>query len=317
MAAPPTGRFKLDAAAFWTGQKVVLTQTGADYGDTGRGDSDATLSRKVSWGDGSSSTLARGATGHTKQYTRAGKFKVTVTITDRARNSFTTPARWVTVTVPGKVSLSKKTVYQGQLFAVKFAAVPAGTKSVAINWGDGWVSSHPGRNGAIPGRILYWKGDEGGRKLAGNYPIKVAFYNKLGASSYRTAGTVKVLADKWKPVVKITKPAKANRIGSWKTVKGTVSDKGAGVWSVFVGLVRVTSSGKAYCSTPKNKWKRYTSEDEFYRFCLGTRVAVSKGKWSYRTPAGLGKGELYVHAWSYDRANSRTNTSKAAKLTRS
>ena len=314
----PTGTFKLNAGAFWTGQKVVLTQNAADYGDKGPGDSDATLGRKISWGDGSTTTLAAGAKGAAKQYGRAGRFKVTVTIRDRAGNTFTTPARTVSVTVPGKVSLTKKSIYQGQSFGIKFAGVPAGTKTIGVNWGDGWVSGHrtPIRKGVITGTILYKK--DTSQKLSGNFPIKVAFYNKLGASSYRTVGTIKVLKDTKKPVVKVTKPANANRIKSWRTVRGTVSDKGAGVRVVYVLVDRYNpKTDKAYCLTPNRKWKRYTTEQQFIDGCKGTPVAVKNGKWSFKVPSGLTKGFVGVNAWAYDWADNRKNTYREAKLTRS
>ena len=310
----PTGTFKLNAGAFWTGQKLVLTQTAADYGDKGPGDTDATLRRKVSWGDGYTSTLAPGATSIAKQYSKAGTFKVTVTITDRAGNAFTTPAKSVKVTVPGKAALTKKTVYQGVDFGVKVTGVPAGTKSIGINWGDGYQIGYKPKNGTITSYILYKKGTS--QKLAGNFPIKIAFYNKLGASSYRTVGTVKVLKDSWKPVMTVTKPAKSNKVSSWKTVRGTVTDKGSGTPYVWVTVGRFTLSGSSYCLTPAKKWKKFTTDQQYMDYCgiKGIRLKVTKGKWSLALPKGLGKGAIRVDSWTWDYADNYQAKIRVASL---
>ncbi|MEU4562037.1 hypothetical protein AB0F72_26940 [Actinoplanes sp. NPDC023936] len=310
----PAGAFRLNTGALWIGQKVVFGQNPNEYGDNV--DADASITRKISWGDGTTTTLAAGATSFTKQYTKAGRFNVTETLTDRSGNSFTTAAKAVSVTVPGKYSLSKYTVYQGALFNVKLSSIPAGTTKMKLDWGDGWVQDLSGKNQTQRGLILYRKNTNS--KISGKVTLKVQLFNKYGATSWINVGTTNVLKDSWKPKVTVTKPKKANRISSWKTVKGTVSDKGSGVRFVGVTVVRITTSGKYYCLTPKKKWKRYTTEAQLLKHCAnGKNVAkVSKGKWSLKVPAGVTKGKIVVLPWVYDYANNYKDTYREAKLTR-
>ncbi|MFF0375102.1 hypothetical protein [Actinoplanes missouriensis] len=310
----PSGSFRLNTGALWIGQKVVFSQNANEYGDDV--DADTSITRKISWGDGTTTTLAAGATGYTKQYTRAGRFNVTETLTDRSGNSFTTAAKTVGVTVPGKYSLSRYTVYQGVPFYVKLNSIPAGTTKIKLNWGDGWVDDLSGKNQTLRGSILYRKNTSS--KISGKVTLKVQLFNKYGATSWINVGTTNVLKDGWKPKVTVTKPKNANRISSWKTVKGTVSDKGSGVRFVGVTVVRITTSGKYYCLTPKKKWKRYTTEAQLLKHCAnGKNVAkVSKGKWSLKVPAGVTKGKIVVLPWVYDYANNYKDTYREAKLTR-
>ncbi|MEU8237034.1 hypothetical protein AB0C07_02175 [Actinoplanes missouriensis] len=310
----PSGSFRLNTGALWIGQKVVFSQNANEYGDNV--DADTSITRKISWGDGTTTTLAAGATGYTKQYTRAGRFNVTETLTDRSGNSFTTAAKTVGVTVPGKYSLSRYTVYQGVPFYVKLNSIPAGTTKIKLNWGDGWVDDLSGKNQTLRGSILYRKNTSS--KISGKVTLKVQLFNKYGATSWINVGTTNVLKDGWKPKITVTKPKNANRISSWKTVKGTVSDKGSGVRFVGVTVVRITTSGKYYCLTPKKKWKRYTTEAQLLKHCAnGNNVAkVSKGKWSLKVPAGVTKGKIVVLPWVYDYANNYKDTYREAKLTR-
>ncbi|WP_229068017.1 hypothetical protein [Actinoplanes sp. DH11] len=310
----PKGSFRLSATSLWIGQKVTLGQNANEYSDNV--DPDAYLTRKISWGDGTTTTLAANATFATKQYARTGRFTVTETITDRSGNSFTTAGRAVTLTSPGKFSLSRYTVYQGAPFTVNFAGIPAGTTKIRLDWGDGWLSDHAASEKSVRGLILYRKNTSS--KISGKVTLRAQLFNKYGPTSWLKVGTTNVLKDKWKPKLTITKPKNPNRISSWKTVRGTISDKGAGVRFVGVTVVRVTTSGKYYCLTPKKKWKRYTTEEQLFKYCeTGKNAAkVSKGKWSLKVPAGITKGRIVVLPWAYDRADNYADTYRGFKITR-
>jgi hypothetical protein len=306
----PVGSFELNAKALWIGQAVSLTQ-GAVSDDTSTPDE---ISRVVTWGDGTSSTLAAGTAKYPHTYAKNGTFTVTVTFQDAAGNSSVTSSA-VTVTTPGKVKLSKTSLWNGERFSVTFSSVPAGTTKIALNWGDGYISDHAGKNQSVRG--LYYTRKNGGL-VTGDVTLYATYTNKLGASSAIRIGKVTVKKDKAKPVVKIKKPSSPNRLKSWKTVKGTVSDKGATSPYVYVWATRVTGS-KAYCYTAKKTWKRYYDSAGYDKYCSYSpvEVRISGGKWSMKLP-GLKKGTLYIDARAWDWANNASKWAHAkAKITRS
>ncbi|GAA0417791.1 hypothetical protein Aca07nite_07070 [Actinoplanes capillaceus] len=324
----PTGTFVLDYTSVWTGQKIKFIQESWDYSDPG--DAQDNLKRVVSWGDGTSTVLNSSTYTATKSYTRSGSFKVTVTITDPAGNTSAIPARTVAVTVPaGKVALDRKSVYQGTFFNLNVSKIPAGATGFLIDWSDGWVSSHRATTGSRTGQILYqWKWDAAkkkyvlasGTRISGVRTLKIAWGNGKGYGAWQTIGSINVLKDKWKPTVTIKKPSSTNRASSWKTITGTVGDKGSGVRHLGVTAVRITASGKGYCLTPARKWKRYYSESQLIKYCYatGVKVKIKNGKWSLKLPAGLGKNQaIGVDAWVYDYADYFRQTYRTARITRS
>ncbi|BEL11283.1 hypothetical protein Q0Z83_094740 [Actinoplanes sichuanensis] len=324
----PTGSFRINYTSVWTGQRVVIGQKTTEFKD--EGDDQATLKRVVTWGDGTSTVLSPTAETATKQYNRAGNFKVTVTITDPAGNVSAIPAKTVAVTIPaGQITLNKKAVYQGALFNVKINKVPAGAKTYRIDWADGSFSEHKASQRSMSGYIhYYWKWDaaqgtwvrNGKGRISGVRALKVSWGNDKGYAYFQTAAKINIVKDVTRPGLTIKKPSSTNRASSWKTIKGTVSDKQSGLRHVGVTAYRVTSTGKAYCLTPARKWKRYYTEADVQKYCTytGVKVKVVNGKWSLTLPAGLGKNQFFqVSAWAYDWADNYRGTSRTAKITRS
>lgn len=306
---PPVGAFSLNSAALWTGQSVSLTQ-GTVTDDT---TAPELVTRVADWGDGSApTTLAAGTAKYTHKYATNGTFTVKVTYQDAAGNSSEVTSA-VAVTTPGKVKLSKTSVWNGERFQVIFSSVPSGTTKIALDWGDGYVSTHAGKNQSITGLIYHRKN---GGLITGAVALKATYTNKFGASSAIPIGKVTVKKDKAKPVVKIKKPGSANRLKSWKTVKGTLTDKGAVAPYVYVWATRITGN-KAYCFTAKKKWKRYYGNAGYKKHCSAVEVKISKGKWSMKLPS-LKKGTLYVDARAWDWADNVSKwASVKAKITRS
>nr|GID85851.1 hypothetical protein Ade03nite_47750 [Actinoplanes derwentensis] len=324
---PTKANFKLNYTAVWLGQVVTFTQTAADLADPT--DATAKLSRVVNWGDGTTTPLAASTTTVRKTYSRKGSFKVVVTVTDPAGNRLVTPAKTVAVTTAtGTVTLSKKTVYHGQPFTITTKKIPAGATYFRIDWSDGWASLHKAKNGAaITGRVLYqWKWDAAqgeyvrvGGKIAGKRAIKISWYNAKGYSVNQGVGTLNVLKDSSRPALTITKPSAANKASSWKTIKGTASDKGSGVSYVYMTVQRATSTGKYYCLTKAKKWKRVYSDTDVWNYCYsaGVPAKIVKGKWSVTIPAGITKNQMIlVDAWVYDNADLYRDKSREATITR-
>ncbi|MEV4274254.1 PKD domain-containing protein [Actinoplanes xinjiangensis] len=324
----PTGSFRLDYSSVWTGQKITVGQKSTEFSDPV--DDRSTLKRVVNWGDGTSTVLSPTTESAAKAYNRAGNFKVTVTITDPAGNVSAIPTKTVAVTVPaGHAALSRKSVYQGALFNVNIKKVPAGATKYRIDWSDGYVSYHNPTTKSVTGRVLYqWKWDAAKKKyvtvgkgrLSGVRAVKISWLNGKGYSAFQTFGLLNVVKDNWNPNLTIKKPSSPSRASSWKTITGTVSDKGSGLRHVGVTAFRVTSTGKAYCLTAARKWKRYYTDADVTKYCYvtGVKVKVVKGKWTLKLPAGLGKNQFFaVEAWSYDRADNYRGTYRTAKITRS
>jgi hypothetical protein len=324
----PTGSFRINYTSVWAGQQITIGQGPTEFSDPV--DAQDTLKRVVSWGDGTSTVLSPTTYAAAKAYSRAGNFQVTVTVTDPAGNVSAIPARTVAVTVPaGKVGLSRTSVYQGGLFRVNVSKVPAGATKYRIDWSDGWTSYHNATTKSVPGRLLYqyrWDATQkryvqvGTGRLSGVRAIKVSWGNAKGYSAYQTVGRINVVKDSWRPSLTIKKPSSPSRASSWKTITGTVSDKGSGLRHIGVTAFRVTSTGKTYCLTPARKWKRYYSDADVNKYCYatGVKVKVVKGKWTLKLPAGLGKNQFFaVEAWSYDWADNFRSTYRTAKITRS
>ncbi|SDT76261.1 PKD domain-containing protein [Actinoplanes derwentensis] len=308
---PPTGTFRLNATGLWLGQQVRFEQRAGEF-------STDTVSRVINWGDGSTTPLPAGTTAATKQYGRVGSYPVTVVLTDRAGNRSSITAKTVRVTTPaGKWALSRTKVYQGVPFSVNVPAVPSGATRILIDWSNGKTVQYTARKGAFTNDILYKPGTS--TRISGTQTVRISFGNANGWSAYQGVGRINVLADRTRPSLTITKPSAPSRIASWKTVRGTVADKGSGAPYVWLTVARSTSAGRFYCLTPARKWKRYTTDAQFWDYCAkdGVRVTASKGKWSMKVPAGATKGQFLVYAWTYDWADNLTQKSRQAALTRS
>ncbi|WP_157410706.1 PKD domain-containing protein [Actinoplanes rectilineatus] len=318
-AKPTGGAFKLSVTSLWIGQKTVFTQKLTDFADTVSPDSQ--IVRKVYWGDGTSSTLGAASTTWNKVYTKNGTFKVYETLTDKAGNTLTTPAKTVKVVTPqGKLSLTKTKAYQGQLFGVKIGAIPAGTKGIYINWGDGTEDKLSSvKKQTVNGYILYKNGKYGNAKLTGKKDVKVSFANANGRSSLIKAGSINILKDGVKPAVTVKKPSSANRLKSWKTLTGTASDKASGAVWVSIDVQFVTTGGAYYClNSSTKKFKRIYDDYDYEAYCGAVVVPVKSGKWSYKLPSGLKKGQIWASARSWDRADNASKwKSVSAKITKS
>ncbi|WP_246608274.1 PKD domain-containing protein, partial [Paractinoplanes toevensis] len=227
------------------------------------------------WGDGTSSTLPATWTAITKQYAKAGKFTVTLTLTDAAGNRTTPAPATVTVTVPGTFKLSKTAVWPGEYFNVTISSVPTGTTKIVLYTGDGFTKTLSGKNQTVAKRYYHLAGDV--PVPAGTRTLTAVFTNKNGSTAQVLVGRITVKKDVWSPKVTITKPAKSTKASSWKTVRGTAADKGSGVAELLVVVLR-TQGASDYCYSYQNRWIRLTNDVNVLT-CFHS-VKVKKGKWS-------------------------------------
>ena len=303
----PTGSFKLSLGSLWIGQRTTLTLVaiGDDRGA-------ANVRRVVTWGDGTTSTLPATQASIVKQYVKAGRFTVTLTLTDAAGNK-TVVSSVVTVTVPGKFKLSKSSVWHGERFTVTISAVPAGTTNIVFDSGDGYVDAIKPKNQTFT--EYYYHRFKGGLMPAGAVSLSAVFFNKNGGTIRIPVGKVTIKRDVWSPHVTITKPSKSNRAASWKTIRGTATDKGSGIPDLIVIALRKSGS-KFYCYTPKKTWLRIYADSNLTR-CFNY-VKVSKGKWALAVKGQKKNTTLDVMAVGSDWSDRTSNTAeRVQKLTRS
>ncbi len=204
-------------------------------------------------------------------------------------------------------------MYQGQRFTITISGLPSAVAKVRIQWGDGYVNPFQGKNQVIGGTFYI---DADGKKVTGKRSIYVNYTNKAGITTdWILVGTMNILVDKYNPVLTITKPSSANRVKSWSTVRGTATDKGAGVYPyAYVFVTRVTK-GKVYCFTAKKKWIRAYTEDDYLNKCTSVQVSIVKSKWAFKLP-GMATGDLYIDAYGYDRIGHRGYRGLHVKVTK-
>ncbi|BBH65897.1 multifunctional nuclease/2',3'-cyclic-nucleotide 2'-phosphodiesterase/5'-nucleotidase/3'-nucleotidase [Actinoplanes sp. OR16] len=292
----PTGTYSLNAAALWPGQSVTLTQQ-ALSDDVSAADK---VTRVVNWGDGSATeTLAAGATTATHKYAAAGSYTVSVTLTDEVGNSgaaaFNGSATVVVAAQAGKYSLNPKLIWQTESTDLAFSGVTGATE-LTVAWGDGSTSKVATSASTVS--HAYAK--------PGFFQVKVTPSNAAGAGKTVTVGVVTVLADCFKPEVRISEPRNDDRASSWQSVSGTVFDLGTGVAEVSVELIQ-ERSGKWYYFTGTTWAKASSEKDAAAKASTRTVVPNAKGAWTVAT-AGVEKGNLKITYWAEDKAG---NTAKA------
>jgi hypothetical protein len=303
----PAGTFSLNTASPWIGQKTTVTQVG--IADNGVSDP-ASVTRVLSWGDGTTATLTAGEGPVSKTYATTGTYTVTLTLTDAAGNQSGTAAK-VTVTDPGHFKLNKTTVWQHESLAAAISGVPSGTTKIVLNWGDGYASTLAGKNQTA---THTYHRLSSGKALPASLSLTAVYTNKFGASSALAVGTVSIRKDSWRPTVSVTKPSHPERVSSWSTVRGKAADKGSGVQKVTVTVIR-TSGGASYCYTTKHTWLKLTAGTNRTPCALVVGVS-SKGTWAVAVK-GLKKGTLTVTAVAMDWADQNSTTAKVSqKLTK-
>lgn len=298
----PTGTYKVSTGALWIGQTLTLTQGALSDNVTPA----SRITRTVSFGDGTPArTLRAGENRVTKIYAKPGRFALTVTLKDAAGNSRKITVATIAASVPaGKFKLNKTAVWHNENYTLKLSGIAPGTSKIVIDWADGWVSNQPGRNQTITSSFTITPKE---RAVApGAKQLRATFFNKNGKSATIVVARITLKRDAWKPVVKLTKPKNPNRVASWKTIKGTVTDKGSGAAGVAMAVFQVRKNG-VYCYTAKRTWHKLTTAQLYddnlaAKVCGGHLLKVSKGKWSLPLKK-VGKGHLLVSFLAFDWAD--------------
>jgi hypothetical protein len=196
-----------------------------------------------------------------------------------------------------------------------------------VDWGDGSADSTLVADG--PGSPLRATHTY---RYGGWYPVMVTLQDRWGGwSTWHQAGAVEIDGpsrppendgeqpcqgvdcgwpfpnDSVAPVVKVTRPAKAERqrAKAWRTIKGTVSDRGSGAVAVTVAVVVRTSAGWAY--RDGTTWRTASTRARAMR--RTGRVfdrTVTTGRWRVRLRTAPPRGVIHAKVWAVDLAANRS-----------
>jgi PKD domain len=273
-AGEPAATYRLDSTSIWTGQQVKLTESDLT--------ADATVTRTIAWGDGTTTEAATAAVwSHT--YATTGSYPVTVTLNDGTLSgpgTFPASSTVGVVTSPGTYGWKQPTVYvypgYQNMATMTATGVPAAATQVWTGWGDGETSLLSGTTAAI---APHWFG-------AGTWTPSITLQNDQGAATPRAAGRLSVVNDQTKPKMSVTIPGSPHRASSWSQIKGKASDSQSGVDEVGVRL-----------------WRWKTSANVDYLFDFASRTWIKNGPnmpestWAY-LPAPGGNWHFYTSGLS-------------------
>ncbi|MCZ4497692.1 MAG: putative 5-nucleotidase [Marmoricola sp.] len=139
----------------------------------------------------------------------------------------------------------------------------------------------------------------------GTFEPKVRLTDEFGNSRIVELPDITAKADLTNPKVRITVPAKATKIASWKHIKGTATDTGTGVDTALAFVVQKRGTVWYAYDFPTKKWlKGYTDLDKTLARSeanAAEMVPNSSGVWQSPAIAGLREGKLHVEAVAFDK----------------
>jgi 5'-nucleotidase len=207
----------------------------------------------------------------------------------------------------GQYSLKPSTLYLGpSVFSAKttlsLSTIPAEVTEVRVAWGDLSEETVDPTAGRIPHEY----------NLKGDHVVSVVEVTAAGESAPLTVGTVHVKNDASKPKVSITKPKKPKKVASWRTVKGKITDKGAGLQATFIILIQARGTKVFYYNG--KRWLRFTSSTDPGKAVLKLKLKKN-GTYAYKVK-GLKKGHLALRVLGHDKVGNFATASRSPNLTR-
>jgi hypothetical protein len=276
--------YTLDSTSIWTGQQVTLTQS-ALHDET----ADTAAEWTVTWGDGTSETLATTAGKATHKYAADSTYTVAVALKDADGTDGTAVITNAVSTVqvaPAagsyKFNVASNWTWEGGGATAKLvlSGVPANATRIWVDWGDG-KTSLLGR--ANTSTTHYYP--------VGTHSAQVTLENAQGRTTAKpTTGSYTVKVDYTKPSSTLKVPKTPSKAANWKTVQGTAKDGQIGMDSVGVQLWKWTSTKDYYYNFSTKKWVKYTpGKTKIPNAAVSWRGVDAKGVWKVGV-AGLAKG---------------------------
>ncbi len=139
----------------------------------------------------------------------------------------------------------------------------------------------------------------------GTYSPKVLLTDSFGNVTTVNLPTVQVLEDVTAPVVRLTRPGPLliDRLGGWRSIRGTVTDVGSGVQIVLVMVVEKRGSIWWAYDFDSSRWmKGFRSRDKTMEELEASPAAVEPNGKYWRTPRirDLRAGLLHAEIVAFD-----------------
>ena len=304
--APPVGTYTVTRS----GMDATITQTSLS--------DDATpapqIKRVVSWGDGSPAQTWQTGDTLTHNFTALGRYVPTITLTDQAGNAVTLTLR---AAVFGDTAAPVGNFASGPPSAfASWSAVTLTQESLTdnytptelvertVSWGDGSTEAWPA------GATLTHR-----YATAGTFTPTVVMLDEADNSSKTSADPVQVTVDATGPVVTVTKPKAAAKVGSWRTVRGTAKDVGVGTASVAVLAIQKRGAKWFAYDAVTKKWTGTGTRAKAWKRAKAIAGSLDKSAWKARV-AGLRKGRLELRTTAVDNVgNASRRKATSARLT--
>lgn len=290
-----SGTYKLSTNDIWIGQQVTLTETALVDSTP-----ETAATRTVSWGDGSTSVFAAGATKVTHDYTEPAVRTVTVKLVDddTTVNGTITGSPEVDIYIPPRLEAKFNPTWNwtwpngGHSAKLELNGLPSNAKRIWVNWGDGETSLLSPTTYSTTHYYPF-----------GKFNATVTLENAAGKLAPVSAGTYTLLADTYAPTATLKVPSSPSKAASWKTIQGTAKDTQIGMDSVGVQLWKWNNSSDYYYNFSTAKWVKYTPGSTSIPNAALKWVGVdSAGVWKVGV-AGLSKGySLEVDYVAFDKA---------------
>jgi hypothetical protein len=299
---PPTASYSDD----WDNDTGIATLTELGLED----DSPLTgVTRTVDWGDGDTTSYGAGQPiTHTYPLTEK-RYVPVVTLEDAAHNAshpVEAPAvvindtkaptgDFTNATTTAWAKFTKVTVAQNGDLVDNWS--PSANITRSVDWGDGTVVDWT--TGTTLSHVY---------ADAGTYQPKVTITDEAGNPAVEPTSDVVVRLDATAPKVKLTLPRSKHSVKAWTTLRGTATDGGTGVKSVWVKAVEKRGATWYGYNAVTHKWVKATSKTKaFTKAKAFTRTTNARHRWNAKL-AKLRKGTLVYKVRATDRVNNRSVT---------
>jgi 5'-nucleotidase len=303
----PAGAFTVSTS----GQEATITQQSLSDDATPA----ASISRIVTWGDGSAAQTWSAGTTLSHSYGSLGRFVPSIRLADASGNAanLTLKAAVFGDTVapvgnyavaPTSKAFARWTKVSLSVLSLNDNYSPAEFIERTVAWGDGSVETWPA---GTPLAHMYASG--------GTFTPAVVMVDEAGNSSRADLTPVAVTVDSTGPAVKIA-AKKSARVAKWRTVRGSVVD--AGVGAAQVSLVAIEKRGSRWFSynAGTHKWIGAKSKAKAWKAAKPALAVPAAGQWKVGL-AGLRKGTLKLRVTGTDNLGNRSAVVGASrKLTK-
>jgi 5'-nucleotidase len=303
----PVGAFTVSTS----GQDATITQQSLSDDATPA----ASITRTVTWGDGSAPQTWSAGTTIAHNYADLGRYVPSVRLVDATGNATTVVVKAAVfgdtvapvgnyAVTPTSKAFARWTKVSLSLLSLNDNYSPAEFIERSVAWGDGsvekWIAGTPLTH-------MYTTG--------GTFAPAVVMVDEAGNSSRADLAPVAVTTDTTGPALKVA-TLKSPRVAKWRTVRGSAVDTGVG--AAQVALVAIEKRGSRWYAynAGTRKWTGAKSKAKAWKAAKPALVVPAAGQWKVGL-AGLRKGTLKLRVTGTDNLGNRSAVVGASrKLTK-